>query len=199
MGKSWFVPVAVGAAVLLGAWQFWQSRPVDRPPGVLTPLEPVQQALSTGFTRSKNGFTVTGLATFSLRARVILKRDYGDEGAALAPVDVAFGWGPMSDSRVLSKLQFGQFGRWYTYQWSDEPPLEPGIIALNSANMHLIPANGSVEAKLRALRSGNIVTLSGYLVRANRADGFTWVSSLTRADTGDGACELVWVEALEVR
>ncbi len=116
MGKSWLVPALAGAAVLFGAWHIWQGRPIGRAPGVLAPLEPVQQTLNATVTRSKNGFTVTSLATFELRARVILKRDYSDQGAALAPMDVAFGWGPMSDSRVLNQLQFTQFGRWYSYQ-----------------------------------------------------------------------------------
>jgi hypothetical protein len=27
-------------------------------------------------------------------------------------------------------------------------------------------------------------------------DGFTWSSSLSREDTGNGACELIWIEQL---
>ncbi len=73
------------------------------------------------------------------------------------------------------------------------------MIASHSANMHLIPANARVEATLRGLRSGNLVTLRGALVRAEGPNGFTWVSSLSRADTGDGACELVWVDAIDAR
>jgi hypothetical protein len=39
----------------------------------------------------------------------------------------------------------------------------------------------------------------GYLVEVRGRDGFRWRSSLTREDTGNGACELVWVEKLDVR
>ena len=38
--------------------------------------------------------------------------------------------------------------------------------------------------------------LRGYLVRVEAADGWQWRSSLSRADTGAGACELVLLEAL---
>jgi hypothetical protein len=44
-----------------------------------------------------------------------------------------------------------------------------------------------------------VVALTGYLVEVRGPDGFRWRSSLTREDTGNGACELVWVEKLDVR
>jgi hypothetical protein len=31
------------------------------------------------------------------------------------------------------------------------------------------------------------------------SSGWRWVSSLSREDTGAGACELIWVESLSVR
>jgi hypothetical protein len=29
--------------------------------------------------------------------------------------------------------------------------------------------------------------------------GFQWSTSLTRTDTGDGACEIMWVDTVDVR
>jgi hypothetical protein len=40
------------------------------------------------------------------------------------------------------------------------------------------------------------VIVRGYLVEARGADGWRWRSSLTREDTGAGACELIWVESV---
>jgi len=42
------------------------------------------------------------------------------------------------------------------------------------------------------------VQLSGYLVDAQGPDNFRWGTSLTRNDTGDGACELFLVESLQL-
>jgi hypothetical protein len=56
-----------------------------------------------------------------------------------------------------------------------------------------------VRDQLLRTRVGNIAHLRGYLIDANRDDGFSWHTSLTREDTGDGACELMWVEAVELR
>jgi hypothetical protein len=46
------------------------------------------------------------------------------------------------------------------------------------------------------LRTGALIHLSGRLVEATGPEIGTWRSSLTRTDTGNGACELVWVEEL---
>jgi hypothetical protein len=73
-------------------------------------------------------------------------------------------------------------------------------VALHSAaNMHLIPATGTLEDELKRVRPGNVVRLQGQLVSALGPNNFTWRSSLTRADSGDGACELFYVEAIERR
>ena len=42
----------------------------------------------------------------------------GDETTDLAPVDLAIGWGPMSDTKALETLHFGQKDRWYHFHWS---------------------------------------------------------------------------------
>ena len=65
--------------------------------------------------------------------------------------------------------------------------------------MHLIPATEDLDSRHRKLRPGQIVTIGGYLVDIRGPGGFFWNTSLTRNDTGDGACEIVWVEALEIR
>jgi hypothetical protein len=55
-----------------------------------------------------------------------------------------------------------------------------------------------IVALVLALAGGwKLVTVSGYLVDVRGANGFTWKTSLSRSDTGDGSCEIVWVERLE--
>ncbi|WP_166627906.1 hypothetical protein [Thiopseudomonas denitrificans] len=44
------------------------------------------------------------------------------------------------------------------------------------------------------MRPGQVIALEGYLVDAAAPDGWRWNTSLTRKDTGTGACELFWVE-----
>jgi hypothetical protein len=104
----------------------------------------------------------------------------------------------MSDSQVLSKISISQSGRWYHWQ-VDEFPIPRRDIETHSANMHMIPADAGVDHTLANVHTGNIITLHGKLVRIDSKDGWHWQSSLTREDTGDGACEVIYVEDLSIR
>lgn len=181
------------------AWQQWSSRSQFQPDGVLAAAMPEQRDVNNAKPFELNGYSITPLAIFELRGRVLSKTDYhlGRE-AELVPVDVAFGWGRMSDSAVLEKIDITQGNRFYYWRTNDAPiPLRE--IELSSANMHLIPANTAVKRTLQSLRAGQLVKLSGKLVRADADDGWHWQSSLTREDVGGGACELIYVESLYVQ
>ncbi|RIH85770.1 hypothetical protein Mterra_01629 [Calidithermus terrae] len=175
------------------------AQPIARPPGVLCPLAPFQSAQNLPAAFEHEGYRLQPVARFALEARVLGKRLYGtDPGARLAPVDLALGWGRMSDSRVLEKVSISQGNRFY-FWYTPDPPIPLQEIVVSSANMHMIPATPELEQRLKRLKSGNIVRLQGYLVNVSGPGGFFWNSSLTRDDTGNGACELVWVEELAVR
>lgn len=187
------------AVILFGAYQFWQGRTISRPAGVLVPDEPKQETLDRAPALEKNGYRITPLASFDIKARVILAKRYrSDRESDLAPVDLVLGWGPMSDGKILEKFSFSQPTRAYTW-WTKSFPIPREIIESHSANMHMIPGNPVVEKRLKSIRPGNIIQIGGYLVEVGAKDGWRWRSSLTRADTGPGACELIWVESLEVR
>jgi hypothetical protein len=187
--------VAVGCA-----WQ-WLAGPwaIARGPGVVAPRAPLQLPLDReGPVFERNGFRVAAVASFELDARVIRSKTYCCAGPdRLAPIDVVFGWGRMSDESALQRIDFGQSGRAYSWRYDGASPIPQREIEVSSANMHLIPATGAVEGRLERLRPGNVVTLRGYLVVVTRYDGFVWRSSLTREDTGSDAGELVWVEKVE--
>jgi hypothetical protein len=144
--------------------------------------------------------TATPLAGFSVAARVLSSKEYrSDREADFAPLDLALGWGRMREESVLSQLDISQSGRWYRDRWSAQPPLPPDEIARSSANMHMIPASSTVAAALADLEEGDAVRIDGWLVQVNATDGWRWRSSLTREDTGSGACEVVYVCAVTRR
>lgn len=146
---------------------------------------------------TKNGYRLTVLAEYEVTARVLARKTYRfDRGADLSPLDFALGWGPMSDDRVLEHLDISQRNRFY-YWRAERLPIPREEIERNSTNTHLIPADNTVARRLKTVRQGAVVHLRGYLVRADSNNGWHWVSSLTRTDTGRGACELLWVESVE--
>lgn len=141
---------------------------------------------------------ITKVANFKIKAKVLAREDYYfDRGADLAPVDLALGWGRMSDESILEQINITQSGRFY--RWRVESfPIPRREIETHSANMHLIPADKYVQYLIDDIREGEIIELTGSLVNVQSKDGWYWNSSLTRNDTGNGACELIWVESLSV-
>ncbi|MDE2307105.1 MAG: hypothetical protein KGJ97_02300 [Xanthomonadaceae bacterium] len=194
-------PLLLAAALLLVLWgavAHWRHRPLHPPPGVLAPDPPEQVDLAHGAQLRKGDVTLTTRAHFDITARVLSRADYsGGADARLIPEDLALGWGRMSDSAVLAHIDITQSGRFY-YWHTDRYPIPRREIETSSANMHMIPADADVKRELEQIRQGQLVHLEGFLVDATRPDGWHWNTSMTRDDTGAGACELVYVERVDI-
>jgi hypothetical protein len=115
------------------------------------------------------------------------------------PLDLALGWAKMGTPEVQNDFFISQSQN--HYYWTaltknytfDEASQE-------SANVHCVPSNDLLKSQLCHLHTGQIVKLEGYLIQikgGNLQGPLT--SSLTRTDTGDGACEILWVEALQTK
>jgi hypothetical protein len=186
-------------ALVLGALIWYQTSraPVSPAPGELAPQEPGQLALSREEPPIQiQGWTLKPLAWFDIQARVLSKERYtGDFPSPLAPYDLALGWGPMSDTVVLEKLDITQSNRNYHWRYWGTSPIPEAEITRHSANMHLIPASPAVAETIAAFRIGSVVKLTGYLVEASHPQAsHPWRSSLTREDTGQGSCEIIYVK-----
>ena len=192
----WFVILLI---VFFGYRQY-KERPLQPPTGVIAANDPVQNEVSNGARFSKNNYQLQTLAEFEIEARVLAKESYSTgRESDLSPLDLALGWGSMSDSAVLKQLSISQGNRFYFYQWENTPPRPPEEIAEHSANMHLIPSSAEIEKQMKAVRVGQVVKIIGKLVEVQASDGWRWRSSLTRKDTGNGACELIYVEGIRIR
>src|SRR5690349_871510 len=100
--------MVVGSLVVFG--YCYSHRPIHYPPGVLLNTEPAQVLLPESVAPIAYGhFALKPLALFSVDARVLHRHNYHyDAGASLVPVDLALGWGRMSDETVLDHLQISQ-------------------------------------------------------------------------------------------
>lgn len=188
---------AVVLLALIAGVSHWHRRPLQPLPGVLAPNDPQQVDLDHGATLQRDDVTLTTRAHFDITARVLSREDYSwGADAKLIPEDLALGWGRMSDSSVLSHIEISQSGRFY-YWRVQQFPIPRREIETHSANMHLIPADAGVKRELAGVRQGQLLHLQGFLVDASRADGWHWNTSMTRDDTGAGACELIYVESVD--
>ncbi|MFZ0454384.1 MAG: hypothetical protein WCE54_06375 [Ignavibacteriaceae bacterium] len=187
--------------VLIGflvGWLVWPEKEIKYPAGILINEAPYQKNIVNGQPWEKDDFKITPLADFHLKARVLsLEWYHMDKESDLAPIDLALGWGEMSDQANLDRIDISQSNRWY--HWSTKRfPIPRQAIESESANMHIIPANEQIEDTLDNVVKGNIIELTGYLVFIEGENGWKWKSSLTRNDTGGGACEVIWVNDFKI-
>lgn len=167
--------------------------------GPIAPHEPQQVVLEEAFSLPWGDFVIDGAHGFGIEALVLSRKDYqeGDLGA-LVPMDLALAWGDASDPAWVRHLRVTQGERLYNWSFPRGTALDATIVATHSANMHIMPANPDVLAKLETVGRGDLVRISGYLVNIVEPGVSEWKTSLTREDTGRGACEIILVESVEI-
>ncbi|MCP5097533.1 MAG: hypothetical protein GY943_18460 [Chloroflexi bacterium] len=144
-------------------------------------------------------WTITPQATYQISARVLGNKSYLDWQSPIVPRDFALGWGEMSDPAVDEWINWRQSGRWYYYNWTGDSPYKRNDIRNQSANVHLIPATENLELALQAVNKGDVVYLEGMLVNietVTNGRSMSARSSLTRKDSGSGACEIFYINKL---
>ena len=162
--------------------------------------EPVQEEPSHepfAETRGRRTFRITPRAAYDVAARVGATERYrwGASGA-LIPWDFVLTWGAVTKEPAWSHVSYLQTGRFYNWRCDDS--LDPSYVSSHSANTHLIPASGRIASALAHVRRGDVVRLEGDLVDVAGPDGFVWKTSLSRTDTGPGACETLYVRAVTI-
>ncbi|MFP4546916.1 MAG: hypothetical protein ACLFQM_02205 [Fidelibacterota bacterium] len=189
----------LGTIIIIFAFLFVKPHLFDPklPPGMLAPNPPVQTKENLAMPITRDKYTYIPLANFSITGKILAKKRYfwGKE-SKISPVDFAMGWGAMSDRRVVKAIKISQHGRWY-YWKTKTFPIPRREIEMSSANMHIIPASKIIRKKVLQADEGDIVKFTGYLVRVV-APNWSWQSSLSRKDTGNHACEVVYVKTFEV-
>lgn len=192
----------LAALLLVAAWQgvrAWQTRPLHPEDGVLAPDDPVQADADAGDAITLGRWTLTPKATYDITARVLGRENYRfDALADLIPEDIALGWGPMSDNIVLDRFEISQSSRFFWWRPLDQMPIATRDVIEHSANTHVIPADATIARELGRLRAGQVVRLQGLLVDGKRDDGMYFRTSLTRHDSGEGACEVLYVEQVMI-
>jgi hypothetical protein len=190
---------ALAAAALLQGYNNWRLRPVHPSDGPVAPADPQQTDAEGAQVTTLGRWRLKPRARYDITARILSREDYHfDLLADLIPEDLALGWGPMSDNRVLRAFKITQGARFYSWMPTQDLPIPRQDVIEHSANTHVIPADSAVRHQLKQLRVGQVVHLTGFLVDGVRDDGAYINTSLTRSDTGAGSCEVVLVEQVRV-
>ncbi len=193
--SAWRSPWVWGLALPAALW-VWSLLEVRHGPGPVAPGRPAQAPLEGRRPIEHGDALLLPRALYQVEARVLASERYRiDPMADLAPHDLALGWGPMSDERVLEHVYVDQAHRRAYTRTEPGLPIPGRLMSLTFTNVHVIPATREVSRAVARLRRGDVVRLEGLLVDVERG-GSTWKTSLIRHDYGDGACEILYLMRL---
>ncbi|MFC1898524.1 hypothetical protein ACFLYJ_03020 [Candidatus Cloacimonadota bacterium] len=175
-----------------------------------TPINPdkepyqsyVTRPFAKPFQKGNLNLSLSPQANYSISARLLSKRRYvrGWE-AKLSEWDFVLGWGEASKLDKIENLKIRQSVRWYSFKISADVPMPGPYISTHTSNHHIIPNSENVRRALLFLKKFDVVQLKGYLVNVHGKDNdkqVNWITSKTRKDTGDGACEIFLVESVKI-
>lgn len=163
--------------------------------------DPVQTGLEGGQVINILGdegyVSLTLLAGYDIEAVVKSTNRLRDYPAQVSRYDFALAWGDLNRADIDATISYSQGIRHYTYRWSPQTPVSPAYIGSHSANVHIIHSDREILRKVRGIHRGDHIRLQGYLVQVNFPHG-PWRSSLTRTDSGNGACEIMYVTEVQL-
>jgi hypothetical protein len=140
-------------------------------------------------------------AEYSLTGVVKSKKKYSDYTSQISEYDLAMAWGDLNKDEIDSGISYSQNGRWYYYKYSPDISVNADYISKNSANVHIIHKDKDILKKIESLKEEDYIKLEGYLVDVdfkNPNNTSLWETSETRNDTGNGACEIMYVENVTI-
>lgn len=128
--------------------------------------------------------------------RILGRKDYqADQEAKFSPMDFAVSEGVLASRHYYPLIGVKQDNRYLTWGVKYLPLPAKRMKELVS-NIHIIPATPHIADLLKKVNQGDLVRMRGDLVEVDD-NGWTWKSSLSRDDVGDGACEILRVSAIE--
>lgn len=112
--------------------------------------------------------------------------------------DLCVIWGNNVSSGVYQKVDFSNDSWTCWAQWYDNETTRQ--FAMNQiSNNHLLVDDEMIKDALMSARIGDQIRLSGHLAAyRNPANNFIRGTSITRNDTGNGACETIYVTDFEI-
>jgi hypothetical protein len=152
--------------------------------------------IAKGLAPVEQGQSIEVLQPFSGNFRILGSKVYtNDPQAKFSPIDYAVSWGLLAEPEIARHISVNQYDRYLNWKMDRLPvPAEEAIQMVS--NIHIIPASPEIAKVIQNVKRGDLVHLKGELVEVKDHD-LVWTSSLTSADTGDGACEVFRVQSIE--
>ena len=199
------IALLVGTAVMLFAWtqkgRFVDAEDVDSRL-LQEPVQTETERPDFSFAYEAEMYNVRPVADYELWGLVVSHNDidglgdiYHDE-ESVDTKDLCVIWGPNLQSNDFHKVDFSSGS--FTCFWEYRGQLTFDNRAVS--NNHLITADEEIREQIESVRIGDQVRFRGSLVNYQAASHpeFWRESSTTRDDDWGGACEVVYVDEIEI-
>lgn len=204
------IALTAGVAALAAGFLFDGHLPARETLRAEVQTDPLQRAIAIPAFNAHAGkvdYSVAPVADYEITGLVVSRHDSGAwwdwihaaSNDHLNVVDLCMVWGANAASGAYEKMSFssGQFVCYY--QSGDSDALAPANVRALSNN-HLLTESPAIARRLRNVVVGDQIRLTGQLVSYSHNAGFAFTrgTSTTRDDTGNGACETLFVRDVEV-
>ncbi|MET3136202.1 hypothetical protein AAKU61_000540 [Undibacterium sp. GrIS 1.2] len=199
-------------SLLILLTSLWRMHSLPNPSELSISLldEPKQEAIQEAkFETISNGvtYTVQPLYHYDLVGLVVSKHDadtwwdyiHREWNDSLNIVDLCVVWGNNVKTNIYNEINFssGQF----TCNFSTSS--DTAFAAFDQtaiSNNHLLSDNPKLTKIMRSVQVGDQIHFRGSLAEYSHHHGFAFKrgTSITRTDTGNGACETVFVDSFEI-
>lgn len=112
-------------------------------------------------------------------------------------LDVCVVWGDNATAAQLHKIDFWNGIFTCNFQTRDQAAWDSFDVNKISNN-HLISDDDYIRDQVRNIKIGDQIRVRGYLASYGSSDAPPRGTSTTRTDTGDGACETIYVERFQI-
>lgn len=206
------VRLAMLTSIALLAFSLWRKDVLPDPQSLDTNLfrAPLQTAIAKAPFQKSVGdiiYTVKPLFEYDLYGLVVSEHDattfwdyvHREAGDRLNVTDLCVAWGDDARSGIYRKVQFSS-GQFTCYFHVSDAATMAQFDIYQISNNHLLTEVPRIARVLRGVHIGDEVHFHGYLSEYEHDHGFHFHrgTSTTRFDTGDGACETVYVTDAEI-
>ncbi|MCB0413354.1 MAG: hypothetical protein KDD50_03415 [Bdellovibrionales bacterium] len=150
-------------------------------------------------------YTVEPLYDYTLNGLVVSMNEFeGSRGFVhslweddLNVADLCVVWGKNVNAEILNAFNFSN-GSFTCYFSTNNSQLFNQFNQEKLSNNHLLAVNEDIREKLVKLKIGDQIQIQGWLSKYSHSGGFKRGTSTTRTDKGDGACETIYVNSVNV-
>jgi hypothetical protein len=172
--------------------------------------EPLQQSIAPAPFKVERGavtYTVEPSHSYDIYGLVVSKYNtdtwWGWAHKAwndhLNVTDLCMVWGTNTKSELYNALSFSS-GQWTCNVQTSSDATWQAFDTSKLSNNHLLTDDPGLAKKLKSIRIGDQVHLKGHLAsyRHFAGNGFARGTSTVRTDTGNGACETIFVSDVDI-